>query len=238
MTNMKEIDQIHLDFNQLEIKTDELFQYFGYGTECPNDYISEVVNSFMEESKRVCKPIFGYKVLTGREIGKLQMEIAGVEFTPGVVITHALKECEYYILLAATVGEEYTQWIEKQHNSGDIINLYVADALGSVVAEATAQYGCRYLEKMAESEGLNVTSPYSPGYCDWHVKEQNKFFSLLPTGFCGITLTESSLMLPIKSTNCVLGMDKNAKKRPYGCAICKKNDCFLKIARAKGQLKA
>ena len=229
---MNLLEEIKLDFSQIGVKKEEIFQYFGYGKQCPNDYILKVLDSFMKEAENICKPIFGYRILKGREIDKYRLEIEREEFNPGGVITRALKGCEHYILLVSTVGKDFTEWLEGQHNSGDIINLYVSDALGSAIAEATSLYGYSYLEKMAESEGLSVTSPYSPGYCDWHVKEQKKFFSLLPKHFCGVTLNDSSLMSPIKSTNCVIGLDKNAIKRPYGCAICKKNDCFLKIARA------
>ena len=56
--------------------------------------------------------------------------------------------------------------------------------------------------------------------------EQRIFFSMLPDGFCGISLTDSCLMLPIKSVSALVGIGGNIEKKPYGCAICRKKDCF------------
>ena len=77
-------------------------------------------------------------------------------------------------------------------------------------------------------EGLNITNRYSPGYCGWDVSEQQKLFFLLPENCCGIRLTDSSLMLPIKSVSGVIGVGKTVRKTAYKCAVCDKEDCYLR----------
>ena len=56
--------------------------------------------------------------------------------------------------------------------------------------------------------------------------EQRKLFTLLPPAPCGITLTDSCLMLPIKSISGVMAVGSCVEKRPYGCAICGRKDCY------------
>ncbi|MCK7538940.1 MAG: hypothetical protein MZV63_52410 [Marinilabiliales bacterium] len=46
-----------------------------------------------------------------------------------------------------------------------------------------------------------ITNRFSPGYCGWDVAEQHKLFSFFKDNFCGITLTESALMNPVKSVS-------------------------------------
>ncbi|EKC53912.1 protein containing Vitamin B12 dependent methionine synthase, activation region domain protein, partial [human gut metagenome] len=108
----------------------------------------------------------------------------------------------------------------------DVVAAYVADALGSVMAEAIVACGLDCLERYVAPEGLRITNSYSPGYCGWNVSEQHALFSLLPEGFCGVRLCESGLMLPIKSVSAVVGIGPEVERRDYGCALCRKADCY------------
>jgi hypothetical protein len=45
------------------------------------------------------------------------------------------------------------------------------------------------------------------------VAEQHKLFSLLPPGICGITLSDSALMHPIKSVSGITGIGKHCKQK-------------------------
>ncbi|MHB8579979.1 MAG: vitamin B12 dependent-methionine synthase activation domain-containing protein [Ignavibacteriaceae bacterium] len=79
--------------------------------------------------------------------------------------------------------------------------------------------------------GMKITNRYSPGYCNWNVSEQHLFFSLLPQNFCGITLTESSLMLPVKSISGIIGIGSNVKYSKYFCDKCGVKDCTYRTYR-------
>ena len=73
------------------------------------------------------------------------------------------------------------------------------------------------LENYVLPLGYGVSHPYSPGYCGWHVTQQKFFFSLLPEQPCGVRLSESSLMSPIKSVSGVIAVGERIVKRKYGC---------------------
>ena len=131
-----------------------------------------------------------------------------------------------FATIVASVGAELDKWITEKRSGGDVMEAFVADALGSTIVEAIVSWGLsRLAAKMGKLE-FKISNSYSPGYCGWDVAEQRLFFSLLPDKFCGISLTDSCLMLPIKSVSALVGIGKNVEKKPYGCAICRKKDCF------------
>ena len=209
-----------------------LYPYFGYDAAAePNPEILRVCRFLIREATSLSKPLYGYRLVEGEAIDRTTFRWDNQQFSPGAVITHALRGCAQYCFFTATVGHEFDAWLQQIHASGDILHLYVADAIGSALAELTSLWGYDALAQKMSCEELRMTNSYSPGYCDWHVSEQRLFFSLLPDSFCGIRLTDSCLMQPIKSISSVIGIDPHAVKRPYGCAICRRTDCFLKIAR-------
>ena len=85
--------------------------------------------------------------------------------------------------------------LKKQDN---IVKEYVADSVGSVIAERCVTLLGKELDKECE---FRHSLPYSPGYCGWDIREQQKLFSLFPPQPCGITLSDSFLMSPVKSVS-------------------------------------
>ncbi|MCF0209200.1 MAG: methionine synthase, partial [Bacteroidaceae bacterium] len=74
---------------------------------------------------------------------------------------------------------------------------------------------------------LHHTNRFSPGYCGWHVREQKLLFSTFPLAEpCGVKLTDSCLMLPIKSVSGVIGIGENVRKLEYTCGLCDYANCY------------
>jgi hypothetical protein len=80
---------------------------------------------------------------------------------------------------------------------------------------------------------LGISDRFSPGYCDWNVSEQHKLFNLLPESFCGIHLSESSLMNPIKSVSGIIGIGENLKQLGYQCYWCNDPNCIYGKTKRK-----
>ena len=79
-----------------------------------------------------------------------------------------------------------------------MVKIYIADSLGSIIAEKTADCMEVAFEYILEKNWKH-TNRYSPGYCGWRFGT-TKLFPLFPIAApCGIRLTDSSLMVPIKS---------------------------------------
>lgn len=230
---MDVIKEKTLSFNELDMPNETLYRFFGYGDSTPDDEIVDLIKVLLDEAASVCIPKYGYVIVKGHAIDKDKFYLGGKIFTTGRVINKSLAGYNNYIMLVATAGVEFTEWLKTKKSSDDVLTAFISDGIGSAIAEATVSFAIEDIRKKATQERLKITNSYSPGYCDWHVREQHFFFSMLPDQFCGITLNDSALMHPIKSISCVIGLDENAIERPYGCSICNKKDCFLRIAKSK-----
>jgi cobalamin-dependent methionine synthase I len=85
-------------------------------------------------------------------------------------------------------------------------------------------------EKMSK-EGFKITNRYSPGDCGWPVTDQQKLFTLFPENFCGISLSESSLMHPIKSVSGIIGIGQHVRKTAYACDLCEMDTCVYRYRK-------
>lgn len=216
-----------LSFADIDVPDTEIFSYMGYGTHTPRPEFIELTHELKSQLIDLCKPIFGYIHLDGKATGRQEITLERDKvFHPGRIITRYLEEADSFIILVASAGREFDAWLKSIHDQGDVLLTFIADALGSTIAEATVAYALNHLEQHFASRKLHISNSYSPGYCGWHVKEQQILFSLLPPNFCGVTLTDSSLMLPIKSVSALIGVSPTIERKPYGCAICRKLDCY------------
>lgn len=217
---------IPLTIADLTFSDKELYDTLGYRDTIPDGYILSSISKLKEELLSICLPQFGYRLLSGNPLGTSILIIGNQLVTPNKIITQALSRSDYFYLLVASVGKEADEWISKKRNGSDIMEAWIADALGSVLAEAIVAAGISNLEQIARMEGMYITNSYSPGYCGWNVSEQQRLFAMLPKKFCGVTLIDSSLMLPIKSVSALVGVGQNVEKAPYKCDICTKKDCY------------
>ena len=116
---------------------------------------------------------------------------------------------------------------------GDMVRVFVADAVGSVIAERVADRMQESMAAYVADRGYRHTNRFSPGYCGWHVSEQQRLFSLFPQPApCGVTLTDSSLMLPIKSVSGVIGIGSNVRYLDYTCGLCDLANCYKRKRRS------
>ncbi len=220
------IETISVDFSALPLPDVEVCSYMGYGSHEADPRILAILAEMKQELTGICKPQFGFRTIEGSILDGQTIRLEDREVHPGRIIVHCLRGSESFVLLVATAGQAYDAWRHEVECSGDMVRLLVADSLGSTIVEAVVAHALDVLESSWASEGKHISNSYSPGYCGWDVSEQKILFSRLPDGFCGVTLTESCLMVPIKSVSAIIGFGRELKKMPYGCAICRKKDCY------------
>ena len=219
-----------MDFDAITLDLGEMYRFMGLSPEngAPDGEIGEFFDRTLEQIEKVCRPRFGYRILPAGEIAGRSIVIGGETFKTGAVITPFFREATHFALFVATAGAEFDAWLHGQKESGDIMAEYVGDAFGSEIAEGAARETALRLEAEAASLGMQCSNAYSPGYCGWRIDEQQRFFSLLPPAPCGITLNASCLMTPIKSVSGLIALGPHMEKKPYGCAICDRKDCYKK----------
>lgn len=156
--------------------------------------------------------------------------IGEVRFNIGKIIYPQVKNSDYLALFLCTAGKEISRRIAAVKNN-DMLLAYIYDAIGSEIVERAADILQEEMQNEAISRRMNITNRYSPGYCQWSVAEQHKLFSFFPYNFCGISLTSSALMNPVKSVSGIIGMGSKVKRNPYNCRMCDIDDCIYRNSR-------
>lgn len=217
---------IPVAFSSLLLPDIEVCRYMGYGDHEADPRILAMLAEMKRELVSICLPQFGFRTIEGNIVDGKTIRLENQEIYPGRIIVHCLSGSESFFLLVATAGQAYDAWRHEVECSGDMVRLLIADSLGSAIVEAVVAYALDILESAYAPEGMHISNSYSPGYCGWDVAEQKILFSMLPKGFCGVSLTESCLMVPVKSVSAIIGFGGGLVKMPYGCAICRKKDCY------------
>ncbi|MEE8576079.1 MAG: vitamin B12 dependent-methionine synthase activation domain-containing protein [candidate division Zixibacteria bacterium] len=148
-------------------------------------------------------------------------------------------EADDLALFVATVGQQICSEIENLMSRDDYASSVMLDAAASEGADNTAaMIEASYRESLAIKNSDNVTMRFSPGYCGWHVSGQKKLFDKINPGEIGISLSESSLMAPLKSISGVV-ISGSPEIFDFGenfefCSQCKNHSCrerFEALAR-------
>jgi len=163
------------------------------------------------------------------------LKIGNQVFHPGKVAITQLKNATSAALFACTAGHGITDPANLKSEESEVeFRSYIRDLIGTVTVEKAAGLTQTKIELAANKKGLNISTSFSPGYCEWSVAEQHKLFSLLPENCCGIKLSASSLMSPVKSVSGITGLGTDCNKINSQCYWCKDSNCIYgKIRRSK-----
>lgn len=223
------------EFRELKLDPSRIGQLLDYEKGGDKEIVSELIEEVLAEAERSCniKAEFALYSEIGFDRDTGAMIVGNIEFFPGKIISAQLRKAESVALFACTAGHLIGEKARQLLNEKDYLKGYVYDIAGSEIVEAAADLMQEKLREIMETGGLLITNRYSPGYCGWNVEEQHKLFSLIPDNFCGITLTESALMVPIKSVSGVIGIGPDVRYNPYTCSICDVKDCIYRRIRQK-----
>ena len=150
----------------------------------------------------------------------------------GTRITTLLEDAESMICFIITAGKGIEKWMQQCMQQQDTYSSYVIDVVGSEMVDLAGLQLQNLVERQKAKAGLAITDMYSPGYCNWPVSDQETIFSFFPEGCCGITLTESLLMDPIKSISGIMGVGKKVvRNRENYCSHCNQTECIYRHRR-------
>jgi hypothetical protein len=213
---------------ELRITPDMLLRGLGYKRRAVPPSLHAALDEVLSNGRDIADVQCGFVMLPPGyvTIGEADATFDSRQLKLGSIIADRLREAQALAVFVATAGPEIERWASALMKSGDVIKGYVADALGSETAELAAEWLEHKIAEIAAAEGWLITNRYSPGYCGWPTSDQHTLFSLLPPDFCGIRLTDSALMLPVKSVSGVIGLGPGVRREGYQCAICELQDCF------------
>lgn len=217
-----------LTYQKLQIPSSDIYEAMGYKDSMPDGMVIEEINTLLDRITPLLRPRFFFFLTDGLlDTEKATLTVKDTVLSIGKTITRQLRGSEAFAFFTATAGVEFEEFQHLLQQEDDMVKIYIADSLGSIIAEKAADCMEEELAVFIEKRGWKHTNRYSPGYCGWHVSEQQKLFSLFPVASpCGIQLTDSSLMIPIKSVSGIIGVGSHVRKLEYTCGLCTFENCF------------
>jgi len=222
--------------NELTVDINDIAVLMGYEPDTVPEPVYGMIQEGLAESHQHCDIRGGFGIFDAVHINTHDqtIQIHDQIFLTGRIVASQLKNAKKVAVFIGTAGagiSEHAQYISK---NGDLLQGYIFDVIGSVVVEKAIGQIQEELITLIKKEGLSVSNRFSPGYCDWKVADQQKLFSLFPHGFCGVTLSDSMLMNPIKSVSGIIGIGAGLKQTGAQCNWCHDSNCIYgKIKRQK-----
>jgi hypothetical protein len=182
-------------------------------------FLSEVYSS----ARKTIKPKGMYRCAPIRELKEDRIKTA-VGSVMSARFANLVKRSEgkrYVCFSVLTIGEDLENKYESEKS---IMKQAVVDTIESLLIETAAHQFDLSLQMAVNTLGMQSSSRFSPGYCDWPLNGQKIIFRCLDSSQIGLTLTEHYLMRPSKS---ISGISVIAERVPYSvqCAFCEKADC-------------
>lgn len=218
------------NFSDLNLTVSQIERVLGYPEGESHEHIFDIISHALNEAGNICDLRAEYRIFekvkfdnTGKTV-----TIDNSTFEIGKIIFGQLKKSDSVALFACTAGPGLGQKSRNSMKTGDMLEGYIYDIIGSEAVEAAADLMQDDMEHDLSLSGRNISNRFSPGYCGWDVAEQHILFNLIPYNYCAIRLTESALMDPEKSISGIIGIGENIKRMPYTCNICDMKNCIYR----------
>lgn len=209
---------------KIEIDIKDVYHYSGI-KENNDKNLQKAVLEIKEEVENAFSPSLCYT--------KIPLENDCLDFLGDTInsknLQKNLKDCESVYVFAATAGIEIDRIINKYLTLSPS-RAVIAQGAGTAIIEALCDFFCK---KIAEEERKNnnyLRPRFSPGYGDFSLEYQKNILDILSARkLAGITLTDSLLMVPVKSVTAVIGVSKKDTSCVLsGCEMCNKKECIYK----------
>lgn len=229
------IQEFKFRFEELNIKRADIIATMGYSdNEIPEPFNTYLDSAFcfadkLDDIRASLRITDNVELLN--ETGTLVVD--HTHFNIGDLLLKELRNSTSIAVFICTAGPEISTLAKELMFGEDPVKGFIYDILGSYISEAVGYQIEAFLKLQFKTSKLNITTRYSPGYVKWSLAEQEKLFALLEGKTCGVKLTPSSLMKPVKSISGVIGIGENVKYRKNRCALCNSKNCMFK--RGKNQ---
>lgn len=221
---------LRFGFEDLKLKGSQIESVLGYKEGEDTEIVSDLIWQILAECSEITEIKAQYVIYNDAcfNAENKSVEINKIHFDIHKIIFGQLNKSESIAVFLCTAGEEVGIRSRAAMKDRDFLRGYVYDVIGSEIVEAAGDLLQADLARNIMGSGKKNTNRFSPGYCGWDVAEQHKLFKLIPENYCGISLTSSALMDPVKSISGFIGIGENVKYNPYACRMCNQLDCVYR----------
>ena len=196
----------------------------------------ELVSELFEKAKEIAMPKVLYREAYVEDISGKTVKINGFDFQSDVLAMN-LKNVHRVFAYVCTCGTEVDDW---SHNEKDYVVSLWLDMIKEMFLHEANIYLREYIKKSYGLDKLSSVNPGSGNEDNWHISQQSPLFSMI-NGIggvkeeIGVTLTESFLMIPTKSTS---GLLYPSDTEFVNCALCGRENCPGRRAEFDSELYA
>jgi hypothetical protein len=145
--------------------------------------------------------------------------LEGGSMLTGPTVADHLSGSQRVIAVICTIGAKLEEAVSHLLGEDPLLALAL-DGLGNAAVENLSQQICAKIAKQVLEEGLQASTPLSPGSLEWPVEVgQPEIFTLLDPSKAGIRLTSGGMMLPKKSMSFIVGIGPEMSQTGM-CDVC------------------
>lgn len=214
-----------------EIDEKQTMRYLGCRGDSAPAAVQKVVNQMRVSVReaagcRACFSRLPVQLLPGGVVD------LGFLKTTSQSLNRNLDGCEEAFLFAATIGFGPDRLIKTQSGLSSAGAL-AADAAASTAIEGWCDEVNTQLKAIAALQGMFLRPRFSPGYGDFALESQREILAFLNAPKrIGLSLTESTMLVPTKSVTALVGISKTpvncSKDR---CETCSSQDCPYRVSK-------
>ena len=213
----------------VSIDKKKLYKQIGYkDTSAITPALKELIEQVISSGLRLIEPKLAAKrckIKVYREKSQILVE-SNVYFN-GEFITKHLRNCTQAAVFLLTVGPTISKEIEGAFKENNYLKAMVLDGVADQAIEKIIMQYRNQLVESINAEGLGITGFINPGHLDFGVDQQRSIFKILDGSKIGLSLTDSCLIMPIKSASGLFGLGKGIgiSKDNHNCQHCTIENC-------------
>lgn len=219
------------DFN-VKVDMKEVVRLLGYKDGEPSKEIKDAIKSEIEKYSTYIKPQITWKKINITEIRQNDVLLENGVLLEGKFISEKLEKCQYAIMAIYTVGQEVDKIIKLAFDSEDYLRGMILECIAAIALEQIEKELWGRMVKSIEGSKVGITARISPGDAAWDLKEQAKIFECLRNNnILEVTLTESYMMMPLKSASVLYGFGEGIgiTRTEHLCSECSMKNCMYRI---------
>jgi hypothetical protein len=212
--------------NEVNINPRKVFRTIGYAQDSkPSARIASLVNEYTENVHHIIEPTVSHVIKDVNFIVGKHIVLESNIVITSKIMAKVMESASRIVIFTLTIGDPLEGITSQLAEDGLMSQASVLDAIGSTAAENVAISFEEKIRNMADSQGMEISRRFSPGYCDWDVSQQKMLFQALDGDQAGIHLTDSYLMIPRKSISGIIGIGTVGTMNHNPCKSCEQSTC-------------
>lgn len=214
-----------------EIDKKNVCRFMGYGANGePSPRVSSLIDEYIEHAHHLIEPSYSYDIREIKLVESPSVFVEGSIVFSSEVVAGLLDQCQKVVMFVVTIGNHLEEMVTRLGGHNNMLESALLDAVGSNAVERVADSMQSEVAILAHAQGMAISRRFSPGYCDWDIRQQKILFRALNADLAGVHLTDRCLMIPQKSISGIIGLGPfvDCVEEYNPCKICDKIACFAR----------